>query len=324
MSAPNSSAGNTFEDLSGVATAAFSNPYDALISASEDDPIQMQARYTTHRNTRNSQQKAKMLDKEFSGPDIDPILLRLSDVTVEPGYVDPRHCLVFWGRPSDKVKNLISRVQQELLAVAPNLWVMPQDCLHITALEVTHSKKAEEIQQIVDSVGDKIPAITNFTFHHRARLIKPMIGFDASALALSFVPAAGEPSALGRTKQDDKYTYHHLRRDLYTLCQEIGVAVDSRYVVPSSHLTIGRFIKSSDFNDGKGTYDPQKMQAFIEKVEEINAWLEQEFWPEHNGGKVLPGADWIVGEEQGLNCRESLIKTHGYGGGDSLHQGKGF
>ena len=30
---------NTFEDLSGISTSAFSNPYDALIAASEDDPV---------------------------------------------------------------------------------------------------------------------------------------------------------------------------------------------------------------------------------------------------------------------------------------------
>ena len=39
MSAPIAPAGTTFEDLSGVSTAAFSNPYDALIAASEDDPV---------------------------------------------------------------------------------------------------------------------------------------------------------------------------------------------------------------------------------------------------------------------------------------------
>lgn len=113
-----------------------------------------------------------------------------------------------------------------------DLWVMPQDCLHITALEVTHSKSAGEIEHIVESMKDKVPSITNYTMEHRARLIKPMIGYDASALALSFVPAAGEPSALGRTKDDDAYTYHHLRRDLFSRCKDIRVAVDSRYVVP--------------------------------------------------------------------------------------------
>jgi vesicle-fusing ATPase len=76
----------------------------------------------------------------------------------------------------------------------------------------------------------------------------------------------------------------------------------------SSHLTIGRFINSSDFADEKGAYDPQKMETFISKIEEINRWLEKEFWPEHNEGKVPPGADWLVGEEKGLNCRKSQTK----------------
>ncbi|KAF2445715.1 AAA-domain-containing protein [Karstenula rhodostoma CBS 690.94] len=309
MFTPQASAGATFEDLSGVSTAAFSNPYDALIEASKNDPVLMQALYTTHRSTRNSQQKVRMLGKEFPGPNIDPILLRLSDPTVEPGFIDPRNCLVFWARPSENIKNLIERVQQELLAVAPNLWTTPRGNLHLTALEVTHSKKEEEIQLIVDSVKDKIPDITDFTFNHRARLIKPMIGFDASALALSFVPATGESSALARTRQDDAYTYHHLRRDLYSICQDAGVAVDSRYVVPSSHLTIGRFIDSSDFADEKGAYDPQKMEAFIKKIEEINEWLEKEFWPESNEGKVPPGGDWLVGQEKGLNCYQEEPPT---------------
>jgi vesicle-fusing ATPase len=81
---------------------------------------QIQSKYSLHRSTRNSQQKAKLLDECFPGVSIDPILARLSDPTLEPGYVDPRHCLVFWGRPTSSVKDLINRVQQELLAVAPS------------------------------------------------------------------------------------------------------------------------------------------------------------------------------------------------------------
>jgi len=61
-----------------------------------------------------------MLDMSFNGVNIDQILLRLEDPTIEPGYTDPRHCLVFWARPTQKVKDLISQVQQELLTVAPS------------------------------------------------------------------------------------------------------------------------------------------------------------------------------------------------------------
>ncbi|KAF2108710.1 P-loop containing nucleoside triphosphate hydrolase protein [Lophiotrema nucula] len=304
---------NTFEDLSGINAAAFSNPYDALIDACKADASEIQSKYSLHRTTRNTQQKSKLLDQSFPGISIDPILLRLFDQTVEPGYVDPRHCLVFWARPTQKVKALIKRVQDELLTVAPNLWLMPKDNLHLTALEITHSRKAEEIKELVEIMRPAIPAITDYTFNHRARIIKPMIGFDASALALSFVPAAGEALPEGRTAEDDQYTYHHLRRDLYDLCRKTGVQVDSRYVVPSSHLTIGRFIRTDDTTDGAGNPDPQKMEALIKKIEDINGWLKEEFWPEHNNETIKEGGEWIIGEEKGLNYR---LGTLWYGGGE--------
>jgi len=95
-----------------------------------------------------------------------------------------------------------------------DLWTMPRDNLHLTALEITHSRTKEEIEQIVREHRERIPLITDYTFTHRARLIKPMIGFDASALALSFVPAAGEGLGENRSLEDDKYSYHHLRRGM--------------------------------------------------------------------------------------------------------------
>ncbi|KAF1942481.1 hypothetical protein EJ02DRAFT_375478 [Clathrospora elynae] len=314
-------ANNTFEDLTGISTSAFSNPYDALIAACEDDPTRIQEKYSLHRTTRNAQQKEKMLDGNFPGVSIDQILLRLSDSTIEPGYVDPRHCFVFWGRPTQKVKSLIHRVQQELLATAPNLWIMPWDRLHITALEVTHTKTAPEIQQLVHQVRNKIPTITDYTYDHRVRLIKPLISYDASALALSFVPAAGEGLHSSRTSEDDKFTYHHLRRDLFGLCRDAGLKVESRYVVPSSHLTIGRFINSRDLEDEGGSSDPQRIKALIEKIEEINSWLKKEFWPEHNDGRIPDGGEFNVGQEKGLHCRTGTLW---YGGGEAVHCGKGY
>lgn len=198
---------------------------------------------------------------------------------------------------------------------------MPRDNQHITVLEVTHSKTAPEIQKLVDQIKDKAPSIVDYTFNHRARLIKPMIGYDASALALSFVPAAGEGLTNGRTAGDDGYTYHHLRRDVFGLLRDAGMQVDSRYVVPSSHLTIGRFITTKDTTDSSGANDHKKMKALIEKIEEINGWLEKEFWPEHNDGKVPEGGEFNVGEETGLHCRMGQLW---YGGGDEVCHGKGY
>ncbi|KAF2495115.1 AAA-domain-containing protein [Lophium mytilinum] len=305
---------NTFEDLSGVSTEAFDNPYDAILEACHGDPKEIQARYQAHRSTRNGQQKIKLLDAQFPGVSIDPVLQKLCDPSIEPGYSDPRHCLVFWARPTATVKSLIHQVQQKLLSVAPNLWLMPQDCLHMTALEMTHSRTNEEIEKLVQAMRPSLQSITDYTFDHRARLVKPMIGFDASALALSFVPAAGEGSVDSQSADRDEYTYHHLRRDLFKLCSATGVPVDSRYVVPSSHLTIGRFINISDTSDDEGNPDPSKMKTLVEKIEEINQWLEGEYWPESVGAEIKDGGEWTVGEEKGLNCR---MGTLWYGGGES-------
>lgn len=44
-------AANTFEDLTGISTSSFTNPYDALIAACEDDPVSLSPlRTTSHAN----------------------------------------------------------------------------------------------------------------------------------------------------------------------------------------------------------------------------------------------------------------------------------
>lgn len=195
----------------------------------------------------------------------------------------------------------------------------------MTALEITHSLTEEEITKIVDVIRPKIPEITDYTFTYRARLVKPILAFDNAAVALSFLPAAGEGGSV-HGLQNDAYTYHHLRRDLYNLCTDAGVKVASRYVVPSSHLTVGRFIESSDFHTRSSTTiekinDPSKMRVWCEKIEEINQWLKEEYWPKVNDEAIKDGGQWIVGEEKGLDCR---FGTLWFGGGTTIRLGKGF
>lgn len=84
---------------------------------------QLQTRYATHRNTRNGQQKEKLLSPEFSGLIIDPILERLMNPSIEPGFVDPRNCLVFWARPPSHIRSLVDQVQQKLLTLAPSTFI---------------------------------------------------------------------------------------------------------------------------------------------------------------------------------------------------------
>jgi vesicle-fusing ATPase len=249
---------------------------------------------------------------------LDQILRRVSDPTIEPGYTDPRHCMTLWARPPRHIRKLIAQVQQKFLAIAPHLWLMPPDNLHMTAIEVTHSRTAAEIEALVEQARPALPELVNFTQNHRPRLINPMVGFDAQALAISFVPAAGEaPLPEGRVAADDAYSYHHLRRDLHARFLEAGVEVGSRYVVPSAHLTIARFVNASDFEDGNGKVSQEKMTRLVQTVEEVNAWL-RELWADGDCKDVL---QWVVGEEKGLDCRAGTVW---YGGGSTVMLGEGF
>ena len=193
------------------------------------------------------------------------------------------------------------------LLIPADFWMMPPNNLHMTTLEITHSLTEPEISSRLEKLGPKLEEITDFTYEHRTRLENPMVSFDASAIALSFVPAS-----------DNSYTYHHLRRELYDLCESTGVAVESRYVVPSAHLTIGRFVDYTDLGDGANDQVvPEKAQQWIKKLEEINTWLKRDHW---SSGSTT-GSGWTVGEEKGLDCNKGRLW---YGNGERVHLGRGF
>ncbi|MCJ1251825.1 transport between ER and Golgi ATPase protein [Trapelia coarctata] len=298
--------------LESLVVYCFPHEVDAL-------QAQVQLRYDTHRKIRNEQQRAKLLAPDFSGFVIDPILFQEVTPRQFPGFTDPRHCLVFWARPPKAIRDLIHNIQQRLLAEVPNLWLMPPDCLHMTTLEVTHSLTAPDIDALVQTLKPKAKEITDYPLHHRARLVKPMISYDSAALALSFVPAAGD----GLPSYDDTYTYHHLRRDLYGVCKKGGVTVASRYTVPSSHLTIARFVTQEGFlkiDPESLVTDPSKVKRWIEAIDASNRWLEEYYWPK-DGQAVPEGGEWIVGQEKGLDFRRGTLW---YGGGETVRLGMGF
>lgn len=179
----------------------------------------------------------------------------------------------------------------------------------MTTLEVTHSKTAPEISSVLSTLQPSVDEIANYTFTHRTRLIKPCLGFDDQAIALSFVPVSSEaPSnshAHERNTTDAAYTYHHLHQDVWQLVHSAGVEVGSRYVVSSAHLTVGRFITNDDFFTN-GKIDGEKVKRLVDVIEEVNAWLEREFWPDAEG-RSREGGEWVVGQELGLDCRRGTL-----------------
>lgn len=188
----------------------------------------------------------------------------------------------------------------------------------MTTLEIAHSLTKPEIAARVTQMAPKLAEITDFTFSHRSKLIRPMISYDTAALALSFVPAAGEMPA-----KPEPYTYHHLRRDLYNLCCTTGVSIDSRYIVPSAHLTIGRFITQDDFthsHHGHRVVDPEKVRRWVSEIEEINEWLRKTFWLSEES-ETDSDWGWSIGQEKGLDCCQGTLW---YGNGETVRLGKGF
>jgi len=155
-----------------------------------------------------------------------------------------------------------------------------------------------------------------------------MLTYDAAAVALSILPAADQPG--------DEYTYHHLRSslwDLSSITSELnrqktsvdetrGVEINTRYIVPSAHLTIARFVTAKDTTvDGmeEGSVDGEKMREWVEVIEQVNDWLEREHW----GAGVTEEEvmQWVIGEGTGLDFRSGACW---YGGGESVAVGEGF
>ncbi|KAL3439855.1 RNA ligase/cyclic nucleotide phosphodiesterase [Aspergillus insuetus] len=291
---------------------AAENPFQVLIDKADNDPTELQRLYETHRTNRNNQQREKILSETFPGWSIDDILARLDGPGKKAGFVDPRNCLVIWARPPPGVREVIRFVQDELKSVAPDLWLMPLGNLHTTVLEVTHSRTEagiEELVQTLQSSTDVTPSqIASYPTGHQTRLVKPMVSFDSAALALSFVPAAGEGTSAGAS---DEYSYHHLRGDIWDMVRRAGLPVASRYVVPSAHLTIARFISQAGFTD-EDEVDRSRVKSFVDKIEEINRKLKEAYWP--RDGEISAGCEWVVG-------REELVIRRGrvwYGGGEDV------
>ncbi|KAK3316663.1 ureidoglycolate hydrolase-domain-containing protein [Apodospora peruviana] len=321
---------NKLEDLSGIEIKPGKNPYHALIEACHGKPAEIQSLYATHRVTRNALQREKFLSPDFKELVIDPFLLRLENPEIEPGFQDPRNCLVFWARPPDHIVNLASHLQTLLRKAAPDLWLMPPQRMHLTTLELAHSRTPDEIASLISCMRPALPALTSFTYAHRSRLVKPLLSYDLSAIAMSFLPAAGErvlsPTPVpphpreidhpgipsGNVSDTDSYTYHHLRRDVFDLAQATSVSIGSRYVVPSAHITLGRYLTQKDHKT------PELREAWIQAIEDINQWLETEVWDAAEGEFI---GEWIVGQERGLDARNGALW---YGGGRTIMGGEGF
>jgi hypothetical protein len=104
-------------------------PVDAKLQTDGyENQAEIQALYSAHRVKRNKQQQDKFLSAEFKELVIDPFLLRLERPEIEPGFRDPRNCLVYWARPPDHVIRLAVHLQTLLKKAAPSEYPYSSVC----------------------------------------------------------------------------------------------------------------------------------------------------------------------------------------------------
>jgi hypothetical protein len=191
-------------------------------------------------------------------------------------------------------------------------------------LEIVNSRTREEVDALAGRLLQDGTALklVNYTYdnNYRVRLAKPIISYDASAMALSFVPATSEATAADEQQPEDTYTYHHLRHDLAATVLESGVGLAARYIVPSAHVTIARFVTQDGFLLDDGKVDRNSVAELVQRIERINAILRKEYWPEEDGeGSTRAKGEWVVGQEQGLEFNKG---TSWYGDGDKVLVGR--
>ncbi|KAK9487871.1 RNA ligase/cyclic nucleotide phosphodiesterase [Lipomyces starkeyi] len=265
-----------------VSASLSTNAYEAFIQT-YNSPTAMVKAYDMHRRTRNRDRRALLDANGEVAPD--PILKGLV-LDKQPPEFDPRNCVTVWCRPTKQIVELVQQVQNMLRSVEPDIWLMPSENLHMTALEILHSADDDAVELELQRLKPYLKTL--LAPRPAPVLVKPMLSFDQSALALSFLP---EDSPIGDS--GNWYTYHHYRLDLNNIVQKAGVPVESRYQVPSAHVTVARFVKPL----------AGSMQHWLAKLDEINNWLE------NDRGRDIR---WVVGDERGNECRCGRIW---YGGG---------
>ncbi|KAI0102969.1 RNA ligase/cyclic nucleotide phosphodiesterase [Nemania sp. FL0031] len=256
-----------------------------IISNAQNNPNKIQEICQEHRRKRYETCENEFLGLDFQPLKVDNILRNLLYL---PGYQDPRNNLCVFARATQSLSDTIAEIQQELRLLVPDIWLSPLPMLHMTVLEIVHSKTPADVESCVKTLGPCLAELTQLANKHPVRLVKPQLVFDTSAVAITFVPAC-----------QHEYTYLHLRRDLAKICEANGIDVASRYTTTSSHMTIARHIEINNL----GNLTSRK--AWASKIEDINERLRVRDGPYCQ--------EWTIGIDSKLEIRKGTLW---YGGGE--------
>ncbi|KAM5466035.1 hypothetical protein MauCBS54593_006285 [Microsporum audouinii] len=273
----------------------------------QGDPVKVQQAYESYRHgslTRSLTSLTQADGKPKITPS--PALVQylsyvVNDTTpkeVENHYRDENlNCMVIWARPSQKILDLLIGLQNRLKdVVGTDMWFPEPSRLHLSVIEISHRHPMAHLRSVFDQIGKSLfqklldhPATLAATESRASRLGRPMLLFDGVGVAISFVPVG-----------TDQYTYHHLRADLHNMAVSSGIKTDTCYTACMSHITLGRFVSSKNFDSETAKTAQQRLRDWIDTIQSINKELN-EYYQANDW-------EWTVGEEKGLELQMGMLK----------------
>jgi 2'-5' RNA ligase len=158
----------------------------------------------------------------MSGPVVDKILVQELD---QP-HTDMRCGVNIICRPTIEVVKYIVSIQEYLSRFEPDQYYYPPSDLHLTLVEICHSRPPEDASFIAGVVASEIRRIAAMT--SLPKVDSPMLAFDSHAVALNLLPT------------DD--ALQSARQFILEELSNLGISMDSRYETKSAHVTLMRYI----------------------------------------------------------------------------------
>ena len=179
-----------------------------------------QVRKTYLQNIMRRRQEGQL--SLMSGHVVDRILVQ----ELESPRTDMRCGVNIICRPTTDVVEYIVSIQEYLRVFEPDQYYYPPADLHLTLVEICHSRTPEDVLRIAGIIGPEISRITAMA--SLPKVDSPMFVFDSHAVALNFLPT---DNAL-----------QNARQSILEGLANIGISIDSRHEAKSAHVTLMRYI----------------------------------------------------------------------------------
>lgn len=158
----------------------------------------------------------------MSGPVVDKILVQ----ELNSPQTDMRCGVNIICRPAIDVVEYIVSIQEYLRVFEPDQYYYPPSDLHLTLVEICHSRTPEDVSHIAAAVRSGVSRIAALT--PLPKVDSPMLVFDSHAVALNFLP------------NDD--ALQKARQSILEALVSLGISVDARHEAKSAHVTLMRYI----------------------------------------------------------------------------------